>query len=588
MRAAGMRRALPSWLLLNAGAALVVAHGFCASAGTRPSWEAMLYAYLAFAAAILIVAASLGGVCALLTTLPSGPLLVFGLAPALASSLLAFLYVDRCAFATYRFHVGGLAWSAAWLPGGLAGLGVWPASPRWLAVALAATIAGDALVLHWLVVRAAARALPARRMPRWRWLVIGAVTVVVLERTCLLAAERSGRRDVVRMANLVPFYPTLADDALGRAYTALAIGPAQLRPTPESLPEVRFAADAPPWNILWIVLDSWRADAMTADLTPGVWALGHDATVFRSHTSGGDATRVGLVSMLYGLPASTWSQLEPERRSPPLLATLRARGWDLGLFTSIALPDILAVAFGDVPQGSRIAASPARAATKDLRTLAAFEQFVAAPRNGRPFFAFVHLISTHGPYDPTCTLPHNDAGPRARYERAVQCADRLVSRALASVSLADTIVVVTADHGEAFGEEGIYGHAAGLTLAQLRVPLVLHVPGRPPAVVDRPTSHHALPATLLHVLGAAPSAADGVGRSLFEDTASPSLFACTVNECAIHDADGSVTFSIGARYPGELEIRDPSGARLASEGALGEHRFAQVLEFLALQHAALP
>jgi uncharacterized protein len=583
--AASVRRALPRWLLLNGCIALVVAHGFVAFGGAPPSWPAMLYAHLAFAAAIFTALVALGGILALFTILPRGSWVVLGLGPLLVSGYLAFLLIDRAAFRMYRFHVGGLVWSAVLLPGGLAELGVWPTSPLWLAAALAATVAFEVLALRWFVTRQAACLPPTRSAPGGRWLVLGTLTLVVLERTCLLTAERSGQHDVVRMASVVPFYPTLAGDVRLRPAGS---SPVDATPAPRSLPVVRFAPDAPRWNILWIVLDSWRADAMTPDLTPAVWALGRTGAVFRSHMSGSNATRCGLVSMLYGLPASSWPQLQLERRSPPLLATLRARGWDLGLFTSVAMPDILTGVFADVPEASRIAAPPARASTKDHETLSALEHFVAAPRDGRPFFAFVHFISTHLPYDPSCDLPGTALSDRERYERAVRCADGLVGQAVAAVSLTDTVVVVTADHGEAFGEEGIYGHNSGFTLAQLRVPLVLHVPGRTATIIERPTSHHALPATILRELGAEPSAADGIGQSLFTDAVFPWVFACTENECAIHDADGSVTFSAGTRYPSGLEIRDREGTRQSADGDLGRRRFAQVLEFLAFQRATLP
>ncbi len=588
--AAGLRRALPAWVALNAMLALAVAHGYLASAGVTPTWAATAYAYLAFAAPIVVVATLLAAACAATSLLPGGATLVRWLAPAVAAALLAFLWLDRAAFATYRFHVGGLAWSAFLVPGGLAELGIRPASPGWLLVAVAAVAVLDGLALRRLATRQARRPRPRRATRGWWYLATTALVLVVLERGLFLAAERSGRRDVVRMLHLVPFYSTLVGNDLRRVAPGLA---ALLAPPGEATrhdtPPVRFAADAPRWNVLWIVLDSWRADAMTPELTPVADALGRRSSVFRAHTSGGDATRYGLVSMLYGLPASTWSRLELERRPPPLLATLRERGWRLGVFTSVDMPDVLSVVFADVPQASRMPAPPAGGAGKDRTTLRNLERFLAAPHDGRPFFAFVHLISTHWPYDPSCRLPRERRGRRARYDRALRCADRLVARALRAVSLTDTIVVVTSDHGEAFGEGGVFGHAAGFTLPQLRVPLVLHVPGRPPAVVDHATTHHDLPATLLRILGAAgPSPADGIGGSLLAGIPSRMLFACNMNECAIHDADGSVTFGVGTRYPRELEIRDPDGAPVAADGDVERRRFAQVLELLALQRAALP
>ncbi len=586
-----LRRALPAWLALNAVLALGIGHRYVASAGVAPAWDALLYAHLAFAAPMCSGVTLLGVAAAAATLVRGGAPLVRWLAPAVAAGILGFLWVDRAAFATYRFHVGGLAWNAFGVPGALAELGVRPASPRALVAVLVLVALLDGLVLRWLVRREAARLHDRRGGARaWWWLATASLVLLVAERGLFFHAERTGRRDVVRLAHLVPFYPTLVSSDLARAAPAVAAAlsrsPDAPRPEP---PPVRFAPDAPRWNVLWIVLDSWRADAMTPELTPVVSALARRGWVFRAHTSGGDATRYGLVSMLYGLPASSWSRLELERRSPPLLATLRARGWRLGVFTSVDMPDVLSVVFADVPETSRIATPPGRAADKDRVTLQNLDQFLAAPHDGHPFFAFVHLVSTHHPYDPSCSLSRDEHGPRARYERAIRCADRLVARAVRAVSLAETIVIVTADHGEAFGEQGVFGHAAGFTLPQLRVPLVLHVPGRPPAVIDYPTTHHDLAATLFDALGAAaPAAAAGIGRSLFDGVPAPRLFACNMNECAIHDADGSVTFGMGARYPRDLEIRDRDGTRVAATGDLGRRRVAQVLDLLALQRAALP
>src|SRR5262249_60195067 len=90
------------------------------------------------------------------------------------------------------------------------------------------------------------------------------------------------------MATLVPFYPTLADEVWpGITSPAPVYGTLAPRPPPV----VRFATDAPRWNILWIVLDGWRADAMAPDLTPTVGALGSQSAVFQPHPSGGNAAR---------------------------------------------------------------------------------------------------------------------------------------------------------------------------------------------------------------------------------------------------------------------------------------------------------
>jgi len=82
--------------------------------------------------------------------------------------------------------------------------------------------------------------------------------------------------------------------------------------------------------------------------------------------------------------------------------------------------------------------------------------------------------------------------------------------------LDDTIVVLTADHGELIGEHGLLGHQYSLYDPLLRVPLVIHYPaGLEPGVSDAPVSAMDLFPTLLELAGLeAPSAPPSRARSL--------------------------------------------------------------------------
>ncbi|MEO7501051.1 MAG: sulfatase-like hydrolase/transferase, partial [Gemmatimonadaceae bacterium] len=78
--------------------------------------------------------------------------------------------------------------------------------------------------------------------------------------------------------------------------------------------------------------------------------------------------------------------------------------------------------------------------------------------------------------------------------------DQLERRGL----LSNTLVVVTSDHGEEFGEHGWVNHGNGLYLPALRVPLVISFPGHIPegAVVEDPITLRDLPATVLDLVAA--------------------------------------------------------------------------------------
>ena len=70
--------------------------------------------------------------------------------------------------------------------------------------------------------------------------------------------------------------------------------------------------------------------------------------------------------------------------------------------------------------------------------------------------------------------------------------------------LEQTLVIVTADHGEGFGEHGLFDHGESLYRAEIRVPLLIVLPaGRRASrgVVDRFVSLRDLPATVVDVIG---------------------------------------------------------------------------------------
>lgn len=68
--------------------------------------------------------------------------------------------------------------------------------------------------------------------------------------------------------------------------------------------------------------------------------------------------------------------------------------------------------------------------------------------------------------------------------------------------LENTIVIVTSDHGESFGEHGILQHSASLYIDEIHVPLIVWRPGQVPAgkTVETPVTLTALPSTILSLI----------------------------------------------------------------------------------------
>lgn len=154
-----------------------------------------------------------------------------------------------------------------------------------------------------------------------------------------------------------------------------------------------------------------------------------------------------------------------------------------------------------------------------LRTIIA-EQ---GPR-GR-FFAWTHLLDPHDAYVRHVDFPPTSDDARGRYDGEVAYTDHVIAGILDTIAasgLAErTAVIVSADHGEAFGEHKIRWHGLSTYEEEIHVPLIVYVPGRPPGRVDVPRSTLDLGPTVADLLGLTPPAS-WRGASLLADLGSAS------------------------------------------------------------------
>jgi arylsulfatase A-like enzyme len=174
----------------------------------------------------------------------------------------------------------------------------------------------------------------------------------------------------------------------------------------------------------------------------------------------------------------------------------------------------------------------------DLTNQAVFAWLDAHARQG-PFFLWVHYFDPHFPYNPPAGFNHlwgldyqgsfdgayqtiwqtyqGNLHPTpadvARIEELYQGEIAFVDAQLGSLlnhleqlGLKDnTIIAVTGDHGESFGEHDDWIHGLKVFETEVRVPLLLRYPGRLPAgmVVSAPAQHIDVLPTLLDLTGLA-------------------------------------------------------------------------------------
>jgi len=167
-----------------------------------------------------------------------------------------------------------------------------------------------------------------------------------------------------------------------------------------------------------------------------------------------------------------------------------------------------------------------------------FLRWLSAQR-ARPFFVFLNYYDAHEPYLPPAPFDRK-FGPGRRqgkhsalhhlnwnpafgrrtltspelqeevdaYDGAIAYLDQQLGRLFAELRergvYDNTVIIITSDHGEEFGEHGVYDHGNSLYLPSVHVPLLISFPA-PPAWggrrVAEPVTLRDLPATVVELAG---------------------------------------------------------------------------------------
>jgi arylsulfatase A-like enzyme len=253
-----------------------------------------------------------------------------------------------------------------------------------------------------------------------------------------------------------------------------------------------------PRSVLLVTLDTTRADVLAGDaasraLAPRAAALADEGLRFPRAYSVAPLTLpahasllTGLVPPRHGLRDNGRAALSPAAETLPEL--LAARGFDTAAFVSSV---VLARGFGlaqgfatyDGPEPEARAAGHAQSERSARATAAAAAAWLAERDPARPFFLWVHFYDAHVPYRPAPEHLARAGGDAYRGEVAAQdeALGLLLDALEARKRARETLVVLTADHGESLGEHGEPTHGALCYEAALRVPLVFRFPGPPPA-----------------------------------------------------------------------------------------------------------
>lgn len=242
-------------------------------------------------------------------------------------------------------------------------------------------------------------------------------------------------------------------------------------------------------NVILITLDALRADRLGSygyglETSPQLDALARESVVFEQAVTASTFTLPSHFSIMTGLypprhGVRTNTVYDLAGGLPPTLAQiLRAHGHSTAAFVSgFTLHSIFKLTRGFDLYRAANEADPRANATADVTT----DHAIAFLRSAAtPFFLWVHYFDCHEPYAPPPPWRAKFAHP---YDGEIAFLDDQVGRLLREVTraglLESSLVVVTADHGEALGDHGYEGHQATLFDPVARVPLIVRLPGKP-------------------------------------------------------------------------------------------------------------
>lgn len=447
------------------------------------------------------------------------------------------LVVDTQVYGLFRYHLNGAAWNLLTTRGSEDSYRLGP--KIWLfCFALGAAF----FALEWSAWRVLASPANRARLrttsikAAWAGAALVALSIGI-EKSIYAQADLEQDPSIAAVSRAFPMYPRLS---------VVPMLPEPLKGEIGALPEVpvtydgarlayprsdpALAPDRPRPNVLIVVIDSWRRDMLDPEVTPELARFARRSRRFDDHVSGGNGTRFGVFSMIYGLHGSYWWPVLEARRRPVLLEQLERLGYDIRVYSSASMdfPEFRQTAWVGLEDRIHDDFGELRQSERDELVIEHSSSWLRAREEERPFFAFLLLDSAHQRYDfpdehavfrpyaadidylemAGSRDPDLVARVRNRYRNALRHVDALTGRLLRELedegALEDTLVVVTGDHGEEFADNGYWGHTGNFTAAQIAVPFLLHGPGVEPGVETRPTSHVDLAPTLLEILGADP------------------------------------------------------------------------------------
>ena len=262
---------------------------------------------------------------------------------------------------------------------------------------------------------------------------------------------------------------------------------AKVTPVELGLVEHLSAASQPKPNIFIFVVDSLRQDYVSAynpavRFTPEIGRFAADSTVLLNSFTRYAGTTLAEPSIWSGAMLAHKHYIQPFHPVNSLERLLDTDGYQ----RLISVDTVLQVLLRSTPDLVRLDTNVKQWTDEDLcSTVGDAENKISRFHDrSRPLFLYAQPQNVHGATlgklgadrAPKKPYPGFHALTASEIERLDGCFGSFLGYLKATGVYDNSIIVLTADHGDSFGEFGHKGHALELTPSVLRIPLIIHLP----------------------------------------------------------------------------------------------------------------
>lgn len=279
-----------------------------------------------------------------------------------------------------------------------------------------------------------------------------------------------------------------------------------------------------PLNVILLTIDSLRTEVpwlgYDRPIAPHLTALAKEAVVYQRAYSASSTTAKSVATILSGRFASSlyrdrrfFTRYAPSNRFLAEILgerKIRSAAWHGHLYFGRNSGFEQGFDEWRLVPGIKFDPETDNEVTSDKMTALGLELLGDAKITSGQFFAWAHYMDPHDQYLRHAEAPEFGKKARDRYDSEIWFTDHHVGKLLdwarAQPWWKKTAVIVTADHGEAFGEHEMYKHAFELWEVLVRVPMLVYAPGVEARAIGERRSHVDLAPTILELMGVTPPA----------------------------------------------------------------------------------